>query len=116
LPESGEIDVPSNNMSSDWGSSQMAAKSDEVRLRLFVSGASPRSLRAVAAIRKLCEARLAGRYCLEVVDVFRNPEAARAQGVVALPTLLLLAPAPKRLFIGDMSDIAPIAACLGLTD
>ena len=84
------------------------------RLRLFVSGATPRSMRAVAAVRKLCEAKLAGRYSLEVVDIYRNPGSAREHQIVALPTLLKLAPVPKRLFVGDMSDTAPLAAGLGL--
>ena len=86
----------------------------EFRLRLFVSGATPRSVRAIATVRKLCEGKLAGRYSLEVVDIYRNPAAARENQIVALPTLLKLAPTPKRLFIGDMSDTAPLAAGLGL--
>ncbi len=87
---------------------------DAFRLRLFVSGATPRSMRAIATVRKLCEAKLTGRYSLEVVDIYRNPAAAREHQIVALPTLLKLAPVPKRLFIGDMSDSAPLAAGLGL--
>ncbi len=87
----------------------------EFRLRLFVSGATPRSMRAVATVRRLCESKLTGRYILEVVDIYRNPAAAREHQIVALPTLLKLAPVPKRLFIGDMSDTAPLAAGLGLT-
>ena len=87
----------------------------EFRLRLFVSGATPRSMRAVATVRRLCKSKLTGRYILEVVDIYRNPAAAREHQIVALPTLLKLAPVPKRLFIGDMSDTAPLAAGLGLT-
>ena len=71
-------------------------------------------MRAIATVRKLCEAKLTGRYSLEVVDIYRNPAAAREHQIVALPTLLKLAPFPKRLFIGDMSDGAPLAAGLGL--
>ena len=88
---------------------------DVLRLRLFVSGATPRSMRAIATVRKLCEARLTGGYSLEVIDIFRNPGAARENQIVALPTLLKLAPVPKRLFVGDMSDTSPLAAGLGLT-
>lgn len=89
---------------------------DEFRLRLLVSGATPRSMRAVATVRKLCEAKLAGRYSLDVVDIYRNPASAREHQIIALPSLLRLAPVPKRLFIGDMSDGAPLAAGLGLAD
>ena len=84
------------------------------RLLLYVSGATPRSMRAVAVVRKLCDDHLKGRYRLDVIDVFRNPEAARENQIVALPTLLRLSPRPKRLFVGGMSDAAPLAAGLGL--
>jgi circadian clock protein KaiB len=87
---------------------------EKLRLRLFVSGATPRSMRAIAAVRKLCETAAAEGYSLEVVDIYLNPAAARENQIVALPTLLKLAPVPKRMFIGDMSDTAPLAAGLGL--
>lgn len=86
----------------------------EYRLRLFVSGATLRSLRAVATIRGVCEAALAGRYSLEVIDIYLNPLSARENQVFAVPSLLKLAPLPKRLFVGDMSDTAPLLAGLGL--
>jgi circadian clock protein KaiB len=86
----------------------------QFRLLLFVSGATPRSMRAVATVRKLCEKFLGGQYQLDVVDAFRDPVAARDNQIVALPTLLKLAPTPKRLFVGDMSDLTPLAAGLGL--
>jgi len=88
---------------------------DQFHLLLFVSGATPRSTRAVAAVRRLCESHLADRCQFEVIDVFRNPLAAQEHQIVALPTLLKLAPTPKRMFVGDMSDLAPLAAGLGLT-
>jgi len=87
---------------------------DKLRLRLFVSGATPRSMRAIAVVRKLCETAAAEGFSLEVIDIFLNPAAARENQIVALPTLLKLAPIPKRLFIGDMSDAAPLAVGLGL--
>jgi circadian clock protein KaiB len=89
-------------------------KADPYRLLLFVSGATPRSMRAVATVRKLCETSLVGRCELKVVDVFRDPLLARDYQIVALPTLLKLAPNPRRLFVGEMSDIAPLIAGLGL--
>jgi circadian clock protein KaiB len=91
-----------------------AEEADLYRLLLFVSGATPRSMRAVATVRKLCEESLVGRYELKVVDVFRDPLLARDYQIVALPTLLKLAPNPRRLFVGEMSDIAPLIAGLGL--
>ena len=86
----------------------------EYQLRLFVSGATRRSLRAVATIRAVCEEALACRYSLEVIDIYLDPLAAREHQVFAVPTLLKLAPVPQRLFVGDMSDTAPLLAGLGL--
>jgi len=88
--------------------------SDDMQLVLFVSGATPRSMRTVAAMRKFCEAKLAGRYKLDVIDIYRDPELARANQIVAVPTLLKMAPTPKRMFIGDLTDIAPLVAGLEL--
>ena len=87
---------------------------DKLQLRLFVSGATPRSMRAIAIVRRLCEAVAEG-YSLEVIDIYQNPLSVRENQIVALPTLVKLAPVPKRIFIGDMSDTGPLAASLGLT-
>ena len=87
---------------------------DKLRLRLFVSGATGRSMRAISVVRKLCEAAASEGYSLEVIDIYRDPVAARDNQIVALPTLIKLAPNPKRMFVGDMSDTAPLAAGLGL--
>ena len=87
---------------------------DRLTLRLFVGGASPRSLRAIAAVRRICEAARAGRYDLEVIDIFLNPEATLRDQIVAVPTLLRMAPEPKRWLVGDMSETSSLAANLGL--
>jgi circadian clock protein KaiB len=89
--------------------------SGEIQLRLFVSGATPRSMRTVAAVRKVCEANLSGRYSLDVIDIYRDPLAARENQIVAIPTLLKMAPVPKRMFIGDLTNTAPLVAGLGLS-
>ena len=88
--------------------------SSEYQFRLFVSGATGRSLKAVAAVRAVCEVALAGRYSLDVIDIYRDPLSAREHQVFAVPTLLKLAPDPKRMFVGDMSNTAPLLAGLGL--
>lgn len=100
-------------MPSDTGPRE-GADDDRLSLRLFVGGASPRSLRAIAAVRQLCELARGGRYDLEVVDIFRDPEATRRDQIVAVPTLLRIAPVPKRLLIGDMTESSSLAAGLGL--
>jgi circadian clock protein KaiB len=73
-------------------------------LRLYVSGMTPRSIRAIENIRKLCEEKLKGRYELEVIDIFKHPDKARTGQVVAAPTLVKELPLPLRRFIGDLSD------------
>ncbi|ARN81445.1 circadian clock KaiB family protein [Methylocystis bryophila] len=87
-----------------------AALKEHVNLRLFISGATAGSMRAVSAVRRLCEERLAGRFSLEVTDIYQEPEAARRYQLVALPALVKLAPAPKRLFIGNMTETGRLVA------
>lgn len=83
-------------------------------LRLFVSGMTPRSARAVAAIRSICEEHLAGRYDLEVIDIYQHPELATADQVIAAPTLVKKLPEPLRRLIGDLSDTERVLVGLGL--
>ena len=74
-------------------------------LRLYVTGATPASTRAIQNLKALCEGRLQGRYRLEVVDVFQHPKLAAGEQIVATPTLVKVLPPPIRRFIGDMSDL-----------
>lgn len=73
-------------------------------LRLYITGSTPRSTRAIENMRRLCEEYLQGRYDLEVVDLYQRPEAAREFQLVAAPTLVKLLPAPLRRIIGDLSN------------
>ncbi len=73
-------------------------------LRLYVAGSTPRSLAALANLRRLCEAHLAGRYRIEVVDVLADPAQAVRDQIFALPTLVRQLPPPVRKIIGDLSD------------
>jgi circadian clock protein KaiB len=76
---------------------------DSFRMKLYVTGTTPVSTRAVVNIRKLCEKYLDGRYELEVIDISRHPERAKQNQLVAAPTLVKELPLPPRRFIGDMS-------------
>src|SRR5712671_7254698 len=80
--------------------------------RLYVTGATPRSSRAIANLRKLCDQYLPGRYKLEIVDVYQQPELAREGQIIAAPTLVKSFPLPLRRFIGDMSNTANLLAGL----
>jgi circadian clock protein KaiB len=74
------------------------------QLRLFVSGTTPRSARAIQNIRALCEKRLFGRYELEVIDIYQHPEQVKPEQIVVTPTLVKQLPLPLRKIIGDLSD------------
>jgi circadian clock protein KaiB len=83
-------------------------------LRLYVTGASHHSMQAIANLKQICEQYLAGRYELEVIDLYQQPElAAQAQLVVA-PTLVKHFPLPVRRLIGTLSDTADVLLRLGL--
>jgi circadian clock protein KaiB len=91
------------NLTGDFDGSP-AAESKRYVLRLYVTGTTPRSLRAIASLKELCETHLQGRYELEIVDLYQKPELAAEGQVVAVPTLLNELPAPVRTFIGDLAD------------
>jgi circadian clock protein KaiB len=74
-------------------------------LRLYVTGATPASTRAIAKLRRLCEEHLKEQIDLEVIDIFQQPNLARGEQVVATPTLVKLLPPPLQRFIGDMEGL-----------
>lgn len=83
---------------------------DESRytLRLFISGLTSKSQRALDNLKAICEEYLKDRYELEVIDIFQQPELARAEQIIAAPTLIKELPPPLRKFIGDMSETEKI--------
>ena len=83
-------------------------------LKLYVTGATERSLRAIANLKAVCEQYLKGRYHLEVVDIYRRPELLRRDQIVAVPTLIKKLPVPVRLLVGDLSRTEQVLQGLGL--
>jgi circadian clock protein KaiB len=83
-------------------------------LRLYVAGQTPRSLRAVANIQKICADNLNGRYRLEVIDLYQQPQLAQGQQIVAVPALIKNLPEPLRVVIGDMSNTERVLVGLDL--
>jgi circadian clock protein KaiB len=83
-------------------------------LRLYVSGATARSLRAIANLKAVCEQHLKGRYHLDVVDIYRRPALVRRDQIVAVPTLIKRLPVPLRLLVGDLSRTEQVLEGLGL--
>jgi circadian clock protein KaiB len=76
----------------------------QVHLRLYVAGQTPKSLAAIANLKRLCEEHLAGRYTIEVVDLQVTPQLAAGDQIVAVPTLIRRLPPPLRRVIGDLSN------------
>ena len=77
---------------------------DRWNLRLYVAGQTPRSLTALANLKRFCEEYLADRYSLEVIDLLENPQLARGDQILAIPTLVRQLPSPIRKIIGDLSN------------
>ena len=90
-----------------------ASAAPPFRLRLYVSGATPASSRAVVNARRFCETHLAGRYTLEILSIVEHVAEAAQDEVVAAPTLIKLAPLPVRRFIGDLTDTRRLEEALG---
>lgn len=91
-----------------------ASDEPEYSLQLFITGATPNSTRAVRNAKEICEQYLAGRYVLNIIDMYQHPELAREQHVLAVPTLIRLHPLPRRQVIGDLSDLAKVLGALSL--
>ena len=90
----------------DFTALEAAAAHDDDRyvLRLYVTGTTRHSTRAIVNIRKFCEEHLQGRYELEIVDISQHPTLVKGEQIVAAPTLIKTLPLPLRRFIGDMSQ------------
>ena len=84
-------------------------------LQLFITGATPNSVRAVTNVKEICEEHLQGKYSLEIVDVYQQAEIAEKEQLIALPLLIKKCPLPERRMIGDLSDTGKVLKGLGLT-
>ena len=89
-------------------------KSDTFLLRLYVAGQTPKSLAAIANIKKICEEHLQGRYELQVIDLYQQPQLAQGEQIIAVPTLIKKLPLPLRRIIGDMSNTESMLVGLDL--
>ena len=74
------------------------------RFQLYVTGSSPRSLKAISNLKRLCEEHLKDNYDLEVIDMYKSPGVAHDEQIIAAPTLIKRLPAPLRRFVGDLSN------------
>lgn len=93
----------------------MREKKLEYNFRLFITGATPNSIRAVRNIKEICETYLKDKYTLEVIDVSQEGMIAETEQLIALPLLVKKFPLPERRMIGDLSDTEKVLKLLGLS-
>jgi circadian clock protein KaiB len=94
--------------------SRTRARQAKYLLRLYISGSTLKSERAVENLRRVCEEHLKGRYDLEVIDIYRQAHLARNEQIVAVPTLIKRLPVPLQRLVGDMSDLNKVLFGLDL--
>ncbi len=85
-------------------------------LRLYVTGTTPQSIRAIANVRNICEKYLHGYYRLDIIDLYQEPELAQEEQIIAAPTLIKQLPHPMRRILGDMSKTERVLVGLGLRE
>jgi circadian clock protein KaiB len=90
------------------------ARRQKYVLRLYITGVTPKSTRAIMNIKEICEEHLSGRYDLEVIDIYQQPTLAKGEQIIAAPTLIRYLPLPLRRFIGDMTRTETIVLGLDL--
>ncbi|MFD0748840.1 circadian clock KaiB family protein [Mucilaginibacter calamicampi] len=100
-----------------WLQEDSSQNEGEIRyqLRLFITGASPNSTRAVDNLTAFCENNLPGNYSLEVIDVYQQPAVAQTEQIIALPLLITNGTETKRRLVGDMSDTQKLFRYFSLT-
>ena len=87
---------------------------DGYNLRLYVAGQTPKSVAAIANLKRLCETHLPGRYTIEVIDLMKDPALAQRDQIVAIPTLIRHLPEPLKRIIGDLSNAEKVLVGLDI--
>lgn len=93
---------------------RIEAGDERYRLRLYVTGTTPRSMLAIRNIQHICRKYLDGRYDLEVIDIYQNPQEAINAQIIAAPTLIKCSPDPVRRAVGDMSNEGKVLLALNI--
>ena len=108
--------MPKKDRTSEQQLEELADELDKGRylLKLYIAGLSPRSKKAIANIKTICESHLKGRYELNVIDLYQKPQLAKGEQIIAAPTLIKKLPLPIRKIIGDMSDEEKVLVGLDL--
>jgi circadian clock protein KaiB len=88
---------------------------EKLVLQLYVSGMSAKSMEAIKNIKELCDEHLSDAFELEIIDIYKNPEAAIEQHIVFSPSLIKQLPLPKRTLVGNLSDTEKVKHILGIS-
>jgi circadian clock protein KaiB len=91
-----------------------SAQPERFVLRLYIAGHTPKCMRALANLKRICEEHLAGRYRIEIIDLLQNPQLARGDQILAVPTLVRQLPEPVKKIIGDLSNTERVLVGLDL--
>jgi circadian clock protein KaiB len=83
-------------------------------LRLYIAGYTPKSVKALANLKKICEEHLAGKYRIEIIDLLKTPQLAQGDQILAIPTLVRTLPAPVKKIIGDLSNTEHVLVGLNI--
>ena len=83
-------------------------------LRLYIAGYTPKSIEAIANLKRICDQSLAGQYKIEIIDLLQNPHLSRRDQILAIPTLVRRLPAPVKKIIGDLSDVERVLVGLDI--
>ena len=95
-------------------SPETAPSAGHYNLRLYVAGQTPKSVTALANLKRICEAHLSGRYRIEVIDLLEHPQLAAGDQILAVPTLVRRLPEPLKRIIGNLSDMERVLVGLDL--
>jgi circadian clock protein KaiB len=93
---------------------QQMTEQDGYSLRLYVAGQTPKSISAIANLKKICEQHLPGRYEVEIIDLMKDPALAMRHQIVAIPTLIRKLPEPLKRIIGDLSNTEKVLVGLDI--
>ena len=93
---------------------EQSVQSDRFVLRLYIAGQTPKCVRAFTNLKQICEEHLANRYRIEIIDLLENPQLARGDQILAVPTLVRQLPEPVKKIIGDLSNTERVLVGLDL--
>jgi circadian clock protein KaiB len=107
-------DATQNDEGSEPAQTDDMPDQDFYILRLYVAGQTKKSLAAFANLKKICEENMCGKYSIEVIDLLENPQLAKGDQILAIPTLVRKLPEPIKKIIGDLSNTERVLVGLDL--